>query len=76
LPIVETIDGFKSVNEVYFFDEELLSNNECFDDIYTLVSTFYSNIPTKDKVFYGVNSQASGQTKKQMKRLNLLGTKI
>lgn len=51
LPIVETIDGFKPVNEVYFFDEELLGNNEYFDDIYTLVSTFYSNIPTKDKVF-------------------------
>lgn len=50
LPIVETIDGFKPVNEVYFFDEELLSNKEYFDDIYTLVSIFYSNIPTKDKV--------------------------
>lgn len=50
LPIVETADGFKSVNEVCFFDEELLNNTEYFDDIYTLVSTFYSNIPTKDNV--------------------------
>src|SRR5690606_35052340 len=37
-------------NEVCFFDEELLNNSEYFNDIYTLVSTFYSNIPTKDKV--------------------------
>lgn len=50
LPIVETIDGFKPVNEVYFFDEELLNNIEYFEDIYTLVSTFYNNIPTKNKV--------------------------
>ena len=50
LPIVETTEGFKTVNEVCFFAEELLKNTEYFDDIYTLVSTFYSNIPTKDKV--------------------------
>lgn len=50
LPIVETVEGFKPVNEVCFFAEELLINTEYFDDIYTLVSTFYSNIPTKDKV--------------------------
>lgn len=50
LPIVETSDGFKPVNEVCFFDEELLNNIEYFDDIYNLVSTFYNNIPTKDKV--------------------------
>lgn len=50
LPIVETSNGFKPVNEVYFFDEELLYNSEYFDDIYTLVVTFYNNIPTKDKV--------------------------
>jgi hypothetical protein len=49
LPIVETVDGFKPVNEVCFFAEELLINRECFDDIYTLISTFYTNIPTKDK---------------------------
>ena len=50
LPIVETVDGFKPLNEVYFFDVELLNNTEYFDDTYFLVSTFYSNIPTKDKV--------------------------
>lgn len=50
LPIVETANGFKPINEVCFFDEELLNNTEYFDDIYTLVSTFYNNIPTKDKV--------------------------
>lgn len=50
LPIVETADGFKPVNEVCFFDEELLNNTEYFEDIYILVSTFYKNIPTKDKV--------------------------
>lgn len=50
LPIVETVEGFKYVNEVCFFAEELLSNTDYFDDIYTLVSTFYSNFPTKDKV--------------------------
>lgn len=50
LPIVETSDGFKPVNEVCFFDQELLNNIEYFDDIYTLVFTFYNNIPTKDKV--------------------------
>lgn len=50
LPIVETIEGFKPVNEVYFFHGELLENTAYFDDIYTLVSAFYNNIPTKDKV--------------------------
>ena len=49
LPIVETIEGFKPVNEVCFFDEDL-RNKEIFDDIYTLVSQFYTNIPKKDKV--------------------------
>lgn len=50
LSIVETSNGFKPVNEVCFFDEELLNNTEYFDDIYTLVSIFYNDIPTKDKV--------------------------
>lgn len=50
LPIVETSDGFKPVNQVYFFDEELLNNTEFFYDIYTLVSTFYNNIPIKEKI--------------------------
>jgi hypothetical protein len=50
LPIVETIEGFKPVNEVCFLGEELLNNTEYLDDIYTLVSIFYNNIPTKEKV--------------------------
>lgn len=50
LPIVETVEGFMPVNQVCFFAEELLINPEYFDDVYTLVSTFYSNIPTKEKV--------------------------
>ncbi|AIY12089.1 sacsin N-terminal ATP-binding-like domain-containing protein [Cellulophaga baltica] len=50
LPIVETDEGFKPVNEVYFLNEELLNNTECFDDIYTLVSLFYNNVPTKGKI--------------------------
>ncbi len=52
LPIVETDEGFKPVNEVYFLDEELLNNTECFDDIYTLVSLFYNNIPTKRENYF------------------------
>jgi hypothetical protein len=50
LPIVDTIHGFKPVNEVCFLDEELLNNAKYFDDIYTLVSIFYSNIPKKEKI--------------------------
>lgn len=50
LSIVETSNGFRPVNDVYFFDEELLNNSEYFDDVYTLVATFYNSIPTKDKV--------------------------
>jgi hypothetical protein len=50
LPIVETSEGFKPVKEVSFFAQELILNTEFFDDIYTLASTFFSNIPTKDKV--------------------------
>ncbi len=50
LPIVETVGGFKTVNEVCFLDEELLNDAESFDDFYTLVSMFYNNIPTKEKI--------------------------
>lgn len=50
LPIVATSDGFKPVKDVCFFAEELLNNPEYFDEIYTLAFTFYSNIPTKEKV--------------------------
>ena len=49
LPIVETADGFKSVNEVCFLENELL-DTDCFDDIYSLFSMFYQNVPTKEKI--------------------------
>ncbi len=49
LPIVETNDGFKEVNEVSFLDEELFLDPDVFDDIYQLASIFYTNIPKKDK---------------------------
>lgn len=51
LPIVETDDGFKPVNEVYFFNEGILNSKECFEEVYDLASTFYKNIPVKEKVF-------------------------
>lgn len=49
LPIVETNDGFKEVNEVWFFDEDLFLDRGVFDDIYQLASIFYTNIPKKEK---------------------------
>lgn len=49
LEIVETENGFKEVNDVYFFDEELYESEEVFDDIYSLASIFYENIPVKHK---------------------------
>ncbi|MFD1139912.1 sacsin N-terminal ATP-binding-like domain-containing protein [Larkinella insperata] len=51
LPIVETVEGFKHVNEIYFLKEELLTNTEYFNDIYALISIFYNNIPVKEKIF-------------------------
>lgn len=50
LPIVETSEGFKQVNEVCFFDEGLLNSTECFEEIYKLTSIFFKNIPVKEKV--------------------------
>ena len=47
LPIVETDEGFKSVNEVCFLGEELIINTEYFDDIYTLASTFLQQYSDK-----------------------------
>ena len=37
-------------NEVCFFNESLLNSKECFDDVYKLASSFYKNIPVKEKV--------------------------
>lgn len=50
LPIVETAHGFKFVNEVFFLNKELISNADFFEDVYTLVSIFYENIPTKENI--------------------------
>lgn len=75
LPIVETVDGFKPVNEICFFDEELLNNTEYFDDIYTLVSTFYSNIPTKDKVILWSKFASEWTNKKECERTEFIGHK-
>jgi hypothetical protein len=50
LPIVETTDGYKAVKEVFFFNEGLINSKDCFNDIYELASTFYKNIPVKEKV--------------------------
>ncbi|WP_233900846.1 sacsin N-terminal ATP-binding-like domain-containing protein [Tenacibaculum piscium] len=49
LPLVDTIDGYKSIEDIYFFDEELFSDPSVFDDIYKLVSQFYKEIPRKEK---------------------------
>ena len=75
LPIVETGDGFKPVNEVCFFDGELLNNTEYFDDIYTLVSTFYSNIPTKDKVILWSKFASEWTNEKESERAGFIGHK-
>lgn len=50
LPIVETLEGFKTVNDTCFYDEELLNCTEHFDDIYLLTSKFFKNIPVKNKI--------------------------
>lgn len=75
LPIVETINGFKAINEVFFFDEELLNNKEYFDDIYTLVSTFYNNIPTKDKVIMWSKFASEWTNEKTNEKAEFIGHK-
>lgn len=50
LPIVQTDSGYRLVSEVYFFEEELLSNEEYFNETYSIVSAFYKDIPVKEKV--------------------------
>ena len=44
LPIVQTSDGFKSVNEICFFNQELIESSEVFEEIYEIASIFYKNI--------------------------------
>lgn len=50
LPIVQTSDGFKSVKEIYFFNQELIESSEVFDEIYEIASIFYQNIPIKSNI--------------------------
>ncbi|KEO72231.1 sacsin N-terminal ATP-binding-like domain-containing protein [Anditalea andensis] len=50
LPIVETVDGFKSVSEIVFFDQDLLNSSFVFNEIYELVSIFHTNIPVKNNI--------------------------
>ena len=50
LPIVETIDGFVSVKETYFLNQDLLESLDVFDEIYEIASIFYQNIPVKDNI--------------------------
>jgi hypothetical protein len=49
LPLVDATTGYKSVKDVWFFDEELFSNPSVFDDIYKLASIFYDPIPKREK---------------------------
>lgn len=50
LPIVETSDGFASVKETYFFNQDLIESSDVFDEIYEIASIFYKNIPIKDNI--------------------------
>jgi len=47
LPIVETINGFKPVNEACFFRQEILDSKPCFDEIYEIASKFKDNLPIR-----------------------------
>lgn len=50
LPIVETLSGFKAVNEVCFFEQEILENINCFNEIYEITSKFKDNLPISSSV--------------------------
>ncbi|MFV8343591.1 sacsin N-terminal ATP-binding-like domain-containing protein [Flavobacterium sp. XS2P39] len=50
LPIVRTLEGFKTVDEAYFFNQELLASPEVFEEIYEIASLFYQNIPVKNDI--------------------------
>lgn len=39
---------YKKIKECYFLGTELLEDSEAFDSIYSIVSLFYVNIPTKE----------------------------
>ena len=50
LPIVETSNGFASVKETFFFNQDLLESSDVFVEIYDIASIFYENIPVKDNI--------------------------
>ncbi|MBK8953373.1 MAG: hypothetical protein IPM85_15030, partial [Chitinophagaceae bacterium] len=50
LPIVETADGYKPVNEVLFFNGGLYTVRIVLMRVYELAAAFHKNIPVKDKV--------------------------
>lgn len=50
LPIVETTNGFKPVNKVCFFEQEILDSRLCFDEIYEITSKFKDNLPIRSSV--------------------------
>lgn len=75
LSIVETINGFKPINEILFFDDELINNKEYFDDMYTLVSTFYNYIPIKDKVILWSKFASEWTNEKTNEKADFIGHK-
>lgn len=60
LPFVKTVDGYKTIQEVYYFSEEFLnSDDNTFDCFYELISKFYNIIPIKEEAIkwsnYAIN---------------------
>lgn len=57
LPFVKTIEGYKTIQEVYYFAEEFLnSDDETFDCFYELISKFYKIIPLKNEAVIWSNN--------------------
>lgn len=60
LPFVKTVDGYKTIQEVYYFSEDFLnSDDNTFDCFYELISKFYNIIPIKEEAIkwsnYAIN---------------------
>ncbi|RAR46450.1 sacsin N-terminal ATP-binding-like domain-containing protein [Flavobacterium lacus] len=57
LPFVKTIEGYKTIQEVYYFAEEFLNyDDETFDCFYELISKFYKIIPLKNEAVIWSNN--------------------
>jgi hypothetical protein len=51
LPFVETLNGFKSVEDATYFSQDFLTDDTMlFDTFYELIAKFYHTIPTKETV--------------------------